>query len=156
MVNQHGLLSVDMLRTLLFLSIMAIASSSLFSLLSNKTDAKEIERHIDNITALAQAHYSKGVMTTHCLAQPSIDINQLDIDAYDYLGLYDVSYDSVSPARPHSVTVRFTFTFPNKAHAISRYLTPSHHDGMSFYYQRPLDYQLVDFQHLDRATGCIK
>ncbi|MGR6830899.1 hypothetical protein [Aliivibrio wodanis] len=116
MVNQHGLLSVDMLRTLLFLSIMAIASSSLFYLLSNKTDAKEIERHIDNITALAQAHYSKGVMTTQCLAQPSIDINQLDIDTYDYLGLYDVSYDvsydSVSPARPHSVTVRFILHLP--------------------------------------------
>jgi hypothetical protein len=156
MDNQHGLLSVDMLRTLLFLSLMAILSTSLFSLLSNKKDANDIERHIDDITTLAQEHYNKGVMTTQCLAQPSIDISQLKIDDHNYLGLYEVSYNSVSPARPHSVTVRFTFTFPDKARAISRYLQPSNHDDISFYYQRPLEYQLVDFQHLDRATGCLQ
>lgn len=155
MVHQKGLLSVDMLRTLVFLSLFVVLSLSLSSTLSNKIDALSIENHIDALTLEAQHHYAKQVLDSKCLAQPSIDPTELDIELMDKLGTYDIQYDHLAPATPHSLNVSFSFTELNTS-AVARYLTPDSRDDTTFYYQRPLGYQRADFQHSDNATGCLQ
>lgn len=156
MVHQQGVLSVDMLRTLVFLSLLVVLSLSLTSTLSNKVDALSIESHIEALTLKAQHHYAEQVLQTKCLAQPSLNPTELDIKLVDELGTYNIQYDHLAPATPHSLLINFSFTETDTSRAIARYLTPNARDDATFFYQRSLDYQRADFQHIDNATGCLQ
>lgn len=155
---QRGFLSVDLLRALVFIAAMAALSTQAFRYYANIEDAHRIERTINDIALIAQQQYQDGVLDTRCLAQPPIDMDTLRLNPVDDLGTYQVGYDDMSTtiSQPHHITVSFTFTNPENNTAIGRHLTPSYHDTLSGFYQYPLDYQLPDFQHVDRATGCLK
>ncbi|MFA1563224.1 hypothetical protein [Aliivibrio fischeri] len=155
---QRGLLSVDLLRALAFIAAMTVLSTQAFRYYANIDDARRIERTVSDIALIAQQHYQDGVLDTRCLAQPPIDMETLLLNPIDDLGTYQVGYDEMSTtlSQPHHITVSFTFTRLEHKESIGRYLAPNYHDTRSGFYQFPLDYQLPDFQQVDRATGCIK